>query len=167
MNAFTSFGNSITSNISNNISNINNNPVSRASRLTWLAWLGANKTAFNLAQTGAEKLNASRAQLVTDLVEKGQGVEDQAQNGVELAKQYIKPRFDNARSSVTAVSNKLFAANTTDAADDSAVDQIEVLTAAIADLTKTVGDLTEKVNAPRTRAAKKPAAQEVETEAKA
>lgn len=154
MNAFTT----LSSNIGNNL---NNNPVSRAYRLGWLAWLGANKTAYNLAQSGAEKLNASRQQWVSDLVEKGQSVEEQAQSGVDFAKEYIKPKFENARSSVSTARSKLFTP-----ADDAAADQIEVLTEAIANLTKTVGELTEKVNAPRARAAKKPAAQDTATEVK-
>ena len=58
---------------------INTAAVTRAYRLGWLAWLGANKTVFTAAQTRVEQLNASRQELVNSLIEKGQTVEAQAQ----------------------------------------------------------------------------------------
>lgn len=128
--------------------------VTRAYRQGWLAWLGANKTAFTLAQSRVEKLNNSRQELMSSLVAKGQDIEDQAQTRVATAKEYIKPRLENARSTVSNASSKLFtpAANSNNA--------LETLSEEIAKLSQTVLELSEKVNTPRTRSAKKTAEKE-------
>jgi len=127
---------------------INTATVTRAYRQGWLAWLGANKTAFTMAQSQVEKLNSSSQELMSSLVAKGQDLEDQAQDRVTSAKEYIKPRFENARSAVSTVSSKIF----TPAANNSPLD---TLSEEIAKLSQTVVELSEKVNAPRTRTAKK------------
>ncbi len=132
---------------------INTATVTRAYRQGWLAWLGANKTAFTMAQSQVEKLNSSSQELMSSLVAKGQDLEDQAQDRVTSAKEYIKPRFENARSAVSTVSSKIF----TPAANNSPLD---TLSEEIAKLSQTVVELSEKVNAPRTRTAKKTAEKE-------
>jgi len=133
---------------------INTATVTRAYRQGWLAWLGANKTAFTMAQSQVEKLNSSSQELMSSLVAKGQDLEDQAQNRVTSAKEYIKPRFENARSTVSTVSSKIFTP------DANSSTQLETLSEEIAKLSQTVVELTEKVNAPRTRTAKKTAEKE-------
>ncbi len=124
--------------------NINAGSVGRAYRKGWLAWLGANKTAFNMAQERVEKLNLSGQDLFSSLVEKGQTVEDDAQNRMNSAKEYIKPKMEK-------VSGKIFTTSSSNTADT----QLESLTEEIARLSETVLALSEKVKAPRTRAAKK------------
>jgi hypothetical protein len=136
-------------NIMTILNKINAETVTGAYRKSWLAWLGANQTAFNMAQNRVEKLSAGGQALVNSLIEKGQTVEDQAQTQVASAKDYIKPRVLGAREAVTAASGNLFK-------DSSAATntQLEALWEEVAKLSATVTELSEKVPAPRTRAKK-------------
>ena len=134
--------------------NFNTETVTQAYRQGWLAWLGANKTAFTMAQDGVKKLNNNSEELMSSLVAKGLELEDQTQDRVTSAKDFIKPRLENARNTVTAAGSKLF----TPAANSS--NQLETLSEEIAKLSKTVIELSEKVNAPSTRTAKKATAKE-------
>ena len=149
---------------------IKKSPVVRAYRQGWLAWLGAHKTAFDFAQDGAEKFKSTSEQFLNDLVEKGEAVEVQAQDGVQKAKDFVEPRLTEAREKVTAAGNKVFARTTAEATD-----RFEEVSDEITKLTKTVSALSRKVNtarkpavkatATKATAAKKPATAPVKKEA--
>jgi hypothetical protein len=132
---------------------IKKSPVVRAYRQGWLAWLGAHKTAFDLAQDGAEKFKSNREQFIQELVEKGQEIEVQAQDGVAKAKDFVEPRINDAREKIATARGKLFTRGTTEATD-----RFEELSGEIAKLGKTVSALGRKVNSVRKPAAPKAAA---------
>ncbi len=138
------------------LNKINAETVTGAYRKGWLVWLGANQAAFNLAQNRVEKLNAGSQALVNSLIEKGQTVEGQAQTQVASAKDYIKPRVLGARDAVTTAGSKLF--KDSNAATNT---QLEALWEEMAKLSATITELSEKVPAPRTRAKKAAAKEEV------
>lgn len=64
------------------LENIQNSDVVRTYRQGWLAWLGAHKAAFDLANEGVQKIMNERGEVVTGLVEKGEGVETMVQDNV-------------------------------------------------------------------------------------
>lgn len=145
------------------LEDIKKSPVVRAYRQGWLAWLGAHKTAFEFAQDGAQKFKANREQLVKELIEKGEAVEVQAQDGVQKAKGFVEPRINDVREKVTTARGKVFA-RATDTATD-ANERFEALSGEIAKLSKTVSGLSRKVNTVRKPAAKKTAAKTTEAKA--
>ena len=141
------------------LEDIKKSPVVRAYRQGWLAWLGAHKTAFEFAQDGAQKFKANREQLVKELVEKGEAVEVQAQDGVQKAKDFVEPRISDVREKVTTARGKVFAGAT------DANERFEALSGEIAKLSKTVSGLSRKVNTVRKPAAKKTATKTTDAKA--
>ena len=75
------------------IEEIKNSTAVRVYRQGWLAWLGAHKAAFDLAQDGVGKLVNGRQQLVDDLVAQGEEVEELAKGNVEKVRGFVEPRF--------------------------------------------------------------------------
>ena len=127
--------------------NIQNSKVIRAYRQGYLAWLGANKTAFDFAQDSVNRILNSRDELVDELVQKGEEVEGFAQDNFAKVRDYVEPRFNEVNEKITETRGKVFNR-------ESADDRVEELTAEVAKLTKTVTALSRKVNS----AAKKPVA---------
>ncbi|PCI59057.1 MAG: hypothetical protein COB37_12160 [Kordiimonadales bacterium] len=126
------------------LEDIKKSPVVRAYRQGWLAWLGANKTAFDFAQDGAEKFKMSREQFVNELIEKGEELEVQAQDGARKARNYVEPKFNDVREKVSAAGDKVFTRTATEATD-----RFDEITGELAKLSKTVSALSRKVNAVR------------------
>ena len=138
---------------------IKKSPVVRAYRRGWLAWLGANKAAFELAQDGAEKINSGREQLLNDLIEKGETIEAtakaQASDTVQKARDFAMPRLNEVREKATEVRGKIFNQAASDGVD--AKERFEELSDEISKLSKTVSALGRKVNTARKPASKKAA----------
>jgi len=141
------------------LENIQNSSVTRAYRQGWLAWLGAHKAAFELAQDGVGKLINSREQLVEELVEKGEAVEvkaqELAQGNIEKVRSFVEPRFTDISEKVSAASNKVFKRATAEMTEESS--SVADLSNEIAKLAKTVSALSRKVNAAAKPVAKKAA----------
>ena len=135
------------------IEEIKNSTAVRVYRQGWLAWLGAHKAAFDLAQDGVGKLVNGRQQLVDDLVAQGEEVEELAKGNVEKVRGFVEPRFKEVSDAGNSVTGKVF--NRT---QEVAEDPLAELSADVAKLTKTVTGLSRKVNAFSKPAAKKPAA---------
>ena len=129
------------------LENIQNSKVVRAYRQGYLAWLGANKTAFDFAQDSVSRVLNSRDELVDELVQKGEEVEGYAQDNFAKVRDYVEPRFNEVNDKITEARGKVFNRENADG-------RVEELTAEVAKLTKTVNALSRKVNA----AAKKPVA---------
>lgn len=129
------------------LENIQNSKVIRAYRQGYLAWLGANKTAFDFAQDSVSRILNSRDDLVDELVQKGEEVEGYAQDNFAKVREYVEPRFNEVNEKITEARGKVFNRENTDG-------RVEELTAEVAKLAKTVNALSRKVNT----AAKKPAA---------
>jgi polyhydroxyalkanoate synthesis regulator phasin len=132
--------------------NIQNSQVVRAYRQGWLAWLGAHKTAYDLAQDGVQKLMNGREELVDELVQKGEEVETFAQDNIKKARGYVEPRLNEVNEKVSGISSKVFARST-----EEATDRVADLSEEVAKLTKTVSALSRKVNTVAKPAAKKAA----------
>lgn len=130
--------------------NIQNSQVVRAYRQGWLAWLGAHKTAFDLAQDGVEKLVNSREQLVEELIQKGETVEDMAQENFGKVRGMIEPRINEVSEKVSAARSKVFSAVT-----EESTDRVEELSTEVAKLAKSISALSRKVNTVKKPAAKK------------
>lgn len=64
------------------LEDIQNSQVVRAYRQGYLAWLGAHKAAFELAQSNMNKLMNGRDELFEELVQKGETVEATARDRV-------------------------------------------------------------------------------------
>lgn len=64
------------------LEDIQNSQVVRSYRQGYLAWLGAHKAAFELAQDNMNKLINGRDELLEDLVQKGEAVETGARERV-------------------------------------------------------------------------------------
>ena len=60
------------------LEDIQNSQVVRSYRKGYLAWLGAHKAAFELAQDNMNKIINGRDELLDDLVQKGEAVETAA-----------------------------------------------------------------------------------------
>ena len=140
------------------IEEIKNSTAVRVYRQGWLAWLGAHKAAFDLAQDGVGKLVNGRQQLIDELVEKGESVEEIAKDNVEKVRDFVEPRFTDVSEKVSTVTGKVF--NRT---QEVTADPLAELSADVAKLAKTVSGLNRKVNsfskaAPKKAAPKKTAA---------
>ncbi len=135
------------------IENIKNSQVVRAYRQGWLAWLGAHKAAFDLAQDGVEKLVNGREELVSELVSKGEAVEEIAQGNLDKVRGYVEPRISTVNEKVQEVRGKVFTRTT-----EEATDRVADLADEVAKLAKTVSTLSRKVNAAQKPAPKKAAA---------
>lgn len=129
---------------------IKNSKAVRVYRQGWLAWLGAHKAAFDMAQDGVNKVLASRQQFVDDLVEKGESVEDLAKENFDKVRGDVETRFNEVSEKVTSVSNKVIGRTA-----DVAADPVTELTEEVAKLAKTVGSLDRKVTALTKPAPKK------------
>lgn len=129
---------------------IQNSQVVRAYRQGWLAWLGAHKTAFELAQDGVEKLVNSREQLVEELVQKGEEVEGMAQDNFGKVRGFVEPRINEVTEKVSAARGKVFSRTS-----EVATDRVEELSTEVAKLAKSVSALSRKVNTTKKPAAKK------------
>jgi len=139
------------------IEEIKNSTAVRVYRQGWLAWLGAHKAAFDLAQDGVGKLVNGRQQLIDELVEKGESVEEIAKGNVDKVRDFVEPRFTDVSEKVSTVTGKVF--NRT---QEVTTDPLAELSADVAKLAKTVSGLSRKVNsfskpAPKKAAPKKTA----------
>lgn len=132
------------------IEDIKNSTAVRIYRQGWLAWLGAHKTAFDLAQDGVSKVMSGRQQLVDELVEKGEAVEELAKENFEKVRGDVETRFNEVSETVTTASNKVFKRT-----EEAAADPVAELSAEVAKLAKTVSGLSRKVNSFSKPAAKK------------
>lgn len=134
---------------------IKNNQVVRAYRQGWLAWLGANKTAYDMAQDGVTKLMSGREQLLEDLIQKGEVVEGLAQDNVVKVREFVEPRVNQVTERVSGVRTNFFSKSKTETSD-----RVAVLSEEVAKLSKTVSTLNRKVSAKAAapkKAAAKPA----------
>lgn len=132
------------------LENIQNSSVVRTYRQGWLAWLGAQKTAFDFAQDGVEKIMNSREQLVEELVQKGESVEELAQDNIKKVRSFVEPRITEVSEKVTTVSNKVFSRTA-----ETSTDRVSELAGEVAKLAKSVSALSRKVNTTAKPAAKK------------
>lgn len=132
------------------IEDIKNSTAVRIYRQGWLAWLGAHKAAFDLAQDGVNKVISGRQQLVDELVEKGEAVEGLAKDNLEKVRGDVEARFNEVSEKVTEAGNKVFKRT-----EEVAADPVAELSAEVAKLTKTVNGLSRKVNSFTKPAAKK------------
>lgn len=134
---------------------IKNNQVVRAYRQGWLAWLGANKTAFDFAQDGVTKLMSGREQLLEDLIQKGEAVEELAQDNVVKVREFVEPRVSKVTDRVATARTNFFTSSKSETAD-----RVAVLADEVTKLSKSVSALNRKVSAKAAtakKAAKKPA----------
>jgi len=129
---------------------IKNSKAVRVYRQGWLAWLGAHKAAFDMAQDGVKQVLASRQQFVDDLVEKGESVEGLAKENFDKVRGDVETRFNEVSEKVTAASNKVLGRTA-----EVAADPVAELTEEVAKLAKTVGSLDRKVTSLTKPAAKK------------
>ena len=90
------------------LENIQNSKVVRAYRQGYLAWLGANKTAFDFAQDSVSRIMNSRDELVDELVQKGEEVEGYAQDNFTKVRDYVEPRFNDVNEKITEARGKVF-----------------------------------------------------------
>ena len=127
---------------------VQNSTVVRAYRKSWLAWLGANKAAFDFAQDGVGKAKETREQFIKELVGKGESIEGQAVEGLKNAMEYGETSLTTLRDKVTS-SSKFFADSTDGNATNTADDRFEKLSEEISKLSKNVSALTRKVNTVR------------------
>lgn len=131
---------------------IQNSQVVRAYRQGYLAWLGAHKAAFDMAQDGVQKLMNGREELVEELVQKGEEVETLAQDNIKKVRGYVEPRLNEVNEKVSELSGKVFTRTT-----EEATDRVAELSDEVAKLAKSVSALSRKVNTTAKPAAKKAA----------
>lgn len=144
---------------------LKNNQVVRAYRQGWLAWLGANKTAFDLAQDGVTKLMSGREQLLEDLIQKGESVEELAQDNVVKVREFVEPRVSKVTERVSSVRTNFFTSTKSETAD-----RVAVLADEVNKLSKSVSALNRKVAAKAAtakKAVKKPVAKKAAPKAAA
>jgi polyhydroxyalkanoate synthesis regulator phasin len=134
------------------LENIQDSQVVRAYRQGWLAWLGAHKTAFDLAQDGVAKLMNNREKLVEELVQKGENVEELATANFNKVRGNVETRVNGVSEKVSEVGNKVFSRTT-----EEATDRVSELSEEVAKLAKTVSTLSRKINATQKPATKKKA----------
>lgn len=140
-----------------------NNQVVRAYRQGWLAWLGANKTAFDFAQDGVTKLMSGREQLLEDLIQKGETVEELAQDNVGKVREFVEPRVSKVTDRVSSVRTNFFTSTKSETAD-----RVAVLSDEVTKLSKSVSALNRKLSAKAAtakKAVKKPVAKKAASKA--